>query len=199
MALAAGGWAHADGISYNYAQVDLRATRISGDGDSENGKGIGLEAAVEIVPAVFAFGGFGTSKYSNDGLGLRFTSTSIGAGGHLPLGSSVDLFGTASYERMKTRASVSGFGNLSRTDDGWGLAAGLRGVDGKWQWNVGLKYRDLDELQSLFGFMFGGRYYFMPQLAAGAEVTSQKFDKDLLDTRETILSLNFRYDFGSRF
>lgn len=174
-------------------------THFSAYGDSQDGKGLGLGGSMEIGPIVTAFVDLGTTRYEEDGLGLRFVPATLGVGGHVPLSSTIALTGGASYEHVKVKASVSGLGNNSESFGGWGLGAGARGLIGtKFQWNAGLKYRDLGDLNGVLTITIGGRYHFAPTLAVGLDLSHQKYDSDFLTAKENIATVSLRYDFGTR-
>jgi len=198
-ALAVAGQALADGMSYNYIQADLVGSQLRAGGDSTSGSGLGLNGSVEFGAVLTGTVDFGTTKYSESGASLRFTPISAGVGVHLPISNMIDFVGGPSFERMEVKASVSGLGSGSDSYSGWGLGAGLRGLAGEhFDWTAGLKYRHLKDLKSIVGFSVGGHYYFTPNFALGLDLTAQKFDKNTLDAKESLASLGFRYDFGSR-
>jgi Outer membrane protein beta-barrel domain len=198
-ALLLGGSALADGMSYNYIQADVIGSQLRGGGDHSNGSGFGLNGSVEFGSTAIGFVDVGTTKYSESGADLRFTPISLGVGAHIPLGGMTDFVGTASYERVKTKASLAGVGSVNASYSGWGLGAGLRGLAGdRFDWTAGLKYRHVSDIKSIFGFSVGGHYYFTPNFAVGLDLTTQKYDKNTLDVKENIASLGFRYDFGGK-
>jgi hypothetical protein len=198
-ALLLGGQALAEGISYNYVQADLIGSQLRGSGDHTNGSGFGVNGSVGIGANALGFFDLWTTKYSESGADLRFTPISLGLGTHVPLSGTTDFVGTASFERVRAKASLAGLGSGSESYNGWGLGAGLRGLAGdQIDWTAGLKYRHLSTLKSIFGLTFGGHYYFTPQFALGLDLTFQKYDKNTLDVKENMASVVFRYDFGSR-
>jgi len=194
-----GGQALADDISYNYVQGDLLGTELKDSGDSTNGSGAAFRSSVGFGSNLFGVFDIASNKYSESGATLRFTDGSLGIGGHVPMSSTVDFFGTATFERVKVKASVSGFGSVGDSYSGWGLGAGVRGLFGeKGEWNASLKYRDVGDLKSIVGITVGGRYHFTPAFSVGLDVTGQKYDKNTLDVSESIGSVNFRYELGGR-
>ena len=196
-ALLLGGQALAEGMSYNYVQVDVIGSQLRGSGDHTNGSGFGAHGSVGFGQSAIGFFDVGTTKYSESGADLKFTPVSLGLGAHVPLSDMTDFVGTASYERVKAKASLAGFGSASDSYSGWGLGAGLRGLAGeKFDWTATLKYRHVSTLKSIFGLTVGGHYYFTPQLALGLDLTTQKYDKSVLDVKENMAALSFRYDFG---
>jgi hypothetical protein len=194
-----GGPALAEAISYNYVQADLLGTSLGDSGDSTNGSGFAIRGSAGFASNLFATADISTNKYTESGLSLRFTDGSLGTGIHVPLSSSLDFFGIASFERVAVKFTESGNGSTTYRYSGWGLGTGVRGRIGeKGEWNAGLKYRDVGSLQSIIGFTVGGRYHFTPDFSVGFDVTGQKYDKDTLDEKESIGSVNFRYAFNGR-
>lgn len=194
--LALVGQAQAAEMSYSYVQGDLLRPELRAGGGSETGSGLGIEGSFAFGPRMFGITRIDSDKYSGGGASIRFTNSSLGLGGRVPLGSVVDFIGTASLESVKVRVS-DGVDSVSDSVSGWGLAAGVRGQAGeKLQWNAGLKYRDIDDIDSIISVTAGGRYYVTPAFALGLDLTSRQYDEDILDFKEAILSFNFRYDFG---
>ena len=193
-ALGLGGQALAEGISYSYVEGDYVHSKLKGYGDSISGDGFKFSGSAGFGMNWLGFLDIGSSKYSESGSSLKFTPTAIGLGFHTALGESADFSAGASYDRVKV--SFSGLGN--QTESGWGLRAALRGMAGeKVEWSVGLKYRDVGDLKSIFGVSVGGRYYFTPAFAVGLDLSSDKYDKDSLDVKEQVLpAVTFRFNIG---
>jgi opacity protein-like surface antigen len=189
-ALAVGGTALADDLNYSYVQGELHGSRLSANGDSEDGSGLGLGGSYGFARNFFGAVALDSNKYSDNGFSIRFTNLSLGVGGHLPITSMIDFVGGASYESTKIKAGSS------ETFTGWGLNAGLRGaINDKFQWNGGLRYSDVEDLKTTIEISAGGRYYFTSAFSAGLNVTRRMYDKDTLDFNETILAVTARYEF----
>jgi len=196
-ALVLGGQALADDMNYTYVQGNLLGSTISNDGGSTDGNGGGMEASMLLGGNLFASADLETVKYSESGTSLRFTSGSFGLGGYLPLGANLDLVSGVSFERLDAKYSDDEFGSDSESFNGWGIRFGLRGrFAGKWQWDAGVKYRDIKDLQSIISVPLNVRYYFTPAFALGAGLTYNKYDKDTLASHESVAAISVRYEFG---
>lgn len=186
-ALAASGAALAEDLSYTYVQGDLHLSRIKA-GTSEDGTGLGVNGSFGFAGNFFGFAGVDTTKYKD--VDFKVTNLSLGAGGHVPLGS-VDFVGGVSYESVKFSEGASD------TFGGWGISAGVRAAaNDKIQWNASLKYKDVDDLKSVLSLNVGGRYFFKSNMSAGLDLTHNQYDKDTFDAKENILAASFRYDFA---
>jgi hypothetical protein len=172
--------ASAEGFSYNliegsYAFLDAEGTDIDG---------FGVSGAAELTANLHAFGGL--SSLEADG-GSDLDLLNLGLGVNFPINENLDFVGGASFERIKGFSSESG----------WGLAAGLRGrVAGSLELTGGLKYSDVGDVGNIVTWSAGGRWYFTPNFAVGADYTSMDFDDAGGKIDGFIVSL--RYDFGSR-
>jgi hypothetical protein len=192
-ALGIAGQALADGISYSYVEGDYLSSRLKGYGESIDGDGFKFEGSMAMGMNWLGFVDVGRTSYSESGESLKFTPTAIGVGFHTALGESFDFVAKASYDRVKV--GFTGIG--SSTESGWGLSAGLRGMIGeKVELSTGLRYRDVGDLESIVGFSVGGRYYITPAFAVGLDLSSDKYDKDVLGVREQIAAVTLRYNFG---
>ena len=186
-------------MNYNYVQGSVIGSEIRGGGDSNSGNGFGLNgsAALGGTNLIFFFD-VNRTKYTETGASIKFTPTDFGVGYHAPISDTVDFIGGVSYERFKLGASASGVGSGSTTEKGWGLGVGLRGMIGdKMQWDGGIKYRDVGDLQGILGISVGGRYYFTPAFAVGLELSANKYDKDVfgfsLKENKALLSARFEF------
>ena len=186
-ALATGGTAMAEGLSYSYGQGELHLAQVKGGGESVDGSGLGVSGAYGFTDMLFGAAGIDTNKYSENGFSIRFTNVSLGVGGHLPITSMIDFVGVASLEHTKLKSGGS------TSDTGWGLSAGVRGaVNDKIQWNGGLKYTDVGDFNNALIINAGARYYFMPAFSAGVDLSHKKYDDGGL--KENVLALSARYD-----
>jgi hypothetical protein len=192
-ALTMGGYAMADDLNYTYVQADGGAARLSGSGDHVSGSVFGVNGAFAFGSYMYGFADLSTAKYTESGSSLKINPISVGVGAHKALTPMVDLVGGASFERIEFK--VGGSGNVH--DSGWGLGAGLRGqATDMVQWNLGVKYRDVGDFQSVISVSGGGSYYFTPAFALGLDLSYSKYDKDVLDVKETAAKATFRYEFG---
>jgi hypothetical protein len=184
------------GMSYNYVQGDLAFGQLQATGNSGSGIGNRFEGAMEIEQELFGYLGFGFQKFSMNGANHRFSTGSLGVGGHMPVSDTLDFVATVAAERVKRRVSGSG----SDSYNGWGVSGGLRGQPRKGiEWTAGIRYRSLKSIQSTYGLTVGGRYFLTPAFALGLDISAQMYDKKTLDATETVAAITFRYDFGTRY
>jgi hypothetical protein len=207
-ALAMGGEALADGVSYKYIQGNANIAQLTQSGSAMNGSGLGLTGGAGIGSYLFASGNFSSNLYSekyfnidtNTHFKIGFTSGTLGAGGHLPLGSALDLVAGGSVERLRVRISETGQPTLTDTFNGWGATLGLRGwFSDTIQWDIALKYSDMGDLKTVLGYSFSGRYYFRADYSFGVDVIGRKYDDSTLNFNESVVAVVFRHDFGVRF
>jgi hypothetical protein len=207
-ALAMSGEALADGVSYRYLQANVVLSQLTKDGGAMTGSGLGLEGAAGIGPYLFAFGSYNSNSYAekyyniqtNTHVKIRLRPGTVGAGGRLPLGSALDLFGGASLERVKYRFSETDTPNFTETFNGWGATLGLRGwFSDTIQWDIALKYSDMGDLKTVLGYSFSGRYYFRADYSFGVDIGGRKYDDKTLNFNESLVAIVFRHDFGVRF
>jgi opacity protein-like surface antigen len=173
--------AAAQGFSYNliegsYAFADIEGT----DGD-----GFGVKGSAELTPMLHAFGGLQNLSFDDGGGDLD--TLHLGLGVNFPMSDAFDLVGGVSFERMKAGISESGFG----------LNAGVRGrVSDSFELAAGVKYTDVGDFGDSFTYSAGGRWYFTPNFAVGADYNRLDLGDLNVDGDAWIISL--RYDFGSR-
>jgi len=152
--------AQAEEMSYSYFDLAYAETDLDGGptGDGFAGRGsIG-----------FGENFFGFADYLNQDFGpIDVDVWSVGLGGHLGIAENVDLVGRFGY--LQAEASAGG---LSADEDGYVAAAGLRGrVSDQLELEGNVIYRDLSGsgYSGDTAIAVGGRYYFTPALAVGAE------------------------------
>ena len=198
-ALPLSGAALAD-MNYSYIQADLLGAHLGSEFNGISGAGVGLQGSAGIGSHLFGFAGYGNARYAGDGVKFRFVPVSLGLGAHVSLSPTINLFGGASVERLRVKKGLVGYGGYTESEsfDGWGVDIGLRGWIGEsFQWNAGVKHRDLKDLQALTSITAGGRYFFSARFSLGMEFTYQKYDNQFLLARDSVGSLNFRYGFRS--
>jgi hypothetical protein len=161
--------ASADTFSYRYADVArFPEAEIDGDGDNVDvdGDGIQLRGSLPVYENIFVLAEFQALDLDN---GVDATRFMVGAGGHWPLSTTVDIIaraGVVSYE--------VDFGRFD--DDDTGLFAGARvrtTVAPKIELEGGVEHlrvevAGLDNDTYLIG---EGRYNFTPQWSAGLIIT----------------------------
>lgn len=165
--------AAAEGFSYNL----IEGSYAFGD----NVDGPGVKGSWELAPSIHVFGGL--QNLDADGGGsLDFLN--LGVGMNWALSDNLDLVGAASFERLD---------NGPFDDTGFGVSAGLRGrVAESFELDGSIKYSDIGDFGDFVTFAVGGRYYFTPNFAAGAEFN--KIDGDGGDSDVYMVTL--RYNFG---
>jgi hypothetical protein len=170
----------AEGLSYNNIDLSYVDGQIDGgEGFDLDGDGFLLEGSVGLGERLFVLGSFGSLNLD----GAKLKPLSLGLGGHLPLGMSVDVVGALSFERLKLEGAGS--------ESGWGASVGLRGKLGdSFELNGAIKHVDIGDFGSDMEFTVGGRYYFTDAFAVGVDFT--KWDD--LDLQTWGIAL--RYDFG---
>jgi len=159
--------ASADNFSYRYADVArFPQAEIDADGLDVDGEGLQLRGSLPFYENFFAIAEYQALDLDN---GVDTTRFLIGAGGHWPLGTNLDLVaraGVASYE--------VDFGAFD--DDDTGLFAGVRVrtvIAPKIELEGGVEHQSaevagLDADTYLIG---EGRYNFTPNWSAGAIIT----------------------------
>jgi hypothetical protein len=193
-ALLAAGLDGAGGIHHDYVQADLLRTEMSASGSSPNGDGYAFEGSWEFSKPFTAYGSIASDKVSRSGFGIEVKPLTLGVGMHRPLGKLNQFVGLVSFERARIKAFVPG-DSATDTYNGFGISAGIRGQYDVFEWTGELKYRDLGDLKSDIGIVIGGKYFFMPWLAAGVDLSTRKYDNGLGHFREQVASFNLRYTF----
>jgi opacity protein-like surface antigen len=164
-----------NGVELSFIDVDLGDDLVNVDGD-----GFELFGSYAMSDRYFLFG-----EYADQGLGAGLDGRSIefGAGFNHELKSDIDFVASVSYVDAKVRV-----GNLSVSDDGLALGAGVRAkVAQKFEVDGGIRYIDLDRSGSDTGFVLGGRFYFNDTFALSAGT-------DLNDNADTF-RIGFRAEF----
>lgn len=174
--------AESDGFSYNliegsYAFLDLEGLDVDGPG---------VNAAFELTPNLFIAGGLQSLEADGGG---EIDMLNAGLGLNFPIAPNFDLVGGASFERYK----FEGVGS----ETGWGINGGVRGrVAGSLELTANVKYTDVGDYGNALAWTAGGRWYFTPNFAIGADYTSWDFDDTDVKLDGFLVSL--RYDFGNR-
>jgi hypothetical protein len=150
----------AEDMSYSF--VDLGWIQTDIDGVSSNADGFALRGSAGFAQNYFAFAEYSSQSVS----GIDLDVTAVGLGGHYGLSDNLDLVGRAGWFKAKASGSGGSF-----DDDGYLVSAGLRGQIGD---NVELEgsviYTDLGGSSGDdTSVAVGGRYYFTPNFALGAE------------------------------
>jgi hypothetical protein len=199
-ALATGRSALADDMSYSFLQLDVQGGELDG-GNYGTLSGYALHGSVEVGPHVYLFGDYGNTKYAGNGVKARFLPGTVGLGGHVAFSPNVEAYGGVSAERLTIRTGVVGLPDPdTRTSDtfkGWGIQLAARGWIGEsFQWSLGVKRRDLKDLEKINSISLGGRFYFRRAWAVGMDYTYQKYENHIIFGRDSLGALNVRYTFG---
>lgn len=173
----------AEEISYSYLEAGY--VNVDVDDFDEDVDGFLLRGSFEITENAFLFAGYSDLMATINGFDIDFTDIELGAGYAWPLSNTASLYGKISYVNSEAEA----FGE-SLDDDGYGLAAGVRGlVAPSFELEGYISYVDLSDLGDNTAFGAAARYYFMPQFALGVEAV---FDDDA-----TSYGIGFRWHWGN--
>ena len=153
--------AQADDMSYSY--IDLAYAEANLD-PGPDGDGFALRGSVGFAENFFAFAEYASYDFPAS---IDADLYNIGLGGRLGISDNADLVGRVGYAHAKADAP----GVSSVSDSGYLVSAGIRGrVAEGFELEGNVIYTDFggtggdDTALSV-----GGRYFFTPQLAVGAE------------------------------
>jgi opacity protein-like surface antigen len=180
--------AAAEGFSYNL----IEGSYATGDLEGLDGDGFGFKGSTELAPSIHLVSGWSSLEFKEAGVDLELDTLSIGVGLNWALSDNADLVGGLSYERAKLGSDFLG---ESVSDSGFGVSGGIRGRAAEsFELNAGIKYSDFGG-DDMLTYSAGGRWYFTPKFAVGADYSKLDFG-DGLDGDTWVLSV--RYDFGDR-
>lgn len=158
---------------FSYTFVEANYVMYEPDGSNESLDGFEFKASLEIILNIFLQGSYSVLSDDSD-LDLY----RIGAGWHLPIGETLDLYGILSF------ASAELDGVTDVDEDGLAANVGARfWLTDKFELNGEVEWLDLDE--SDMGVGAGVRWYLMERISLGLGV-------ETLDSDET-------YTVGARF
>ncbi|HWL64310.1 MAG TPA: outer membrane beta-barrel protein [Steroidobacteraceae bacterium] len=170
--------AAAEGFSYNL----IEGSYATGDVEGFDLDGFGVKGSWELAPSIFVFGGLQNLDFDGGG---SLDALNLGVGMNWALSDNADLFGGASFERLKSGSSESGFG----------VQAGVRGrVVERLELSAAIKYSDIGDFGDSFTYTAGGRWYFTPNFALGLDYN--KLDLGDSNADGDLFSVALRYDFG---
>ena len=150
----------ADDMSYSYVELNYTDANLD---NGPSGDGFNLRGSVGFAENFFAF-----ADYSSLGFpaSVDVDLYNIGLGGRLGISDAVDLVGRAGYSHAKADAP----GASSVSDSGYMVSAGIRGrVAEGFELEGSAIYTDLGNGADDTAVAVGGRYFFTPQFAVGAE------------------------------
>lgn len=158
---------------FSYSNLEASYLSVNPDGAGGSESGFGLTGSYEFNDNVSVFGGY--EDIDNAGIEHLF----LGVGLNWSLSDNLDLTSGLSYEDFDPAS-------------GFGLGLGLRGRLGEsFEVTAGVKYIDLNKgLDGQTTFTIGGRYYFTPNFAVGADYSE-------LDDFGSGFRVALRYDFGA--
>jgi outer membrane autotransporter protein len=169
--------------SFSYSNIEVSYVKTEIDDFDVDGDGFKLGGSFEFTENFFGFASYQDIDYDLDVNGKQ---TTVGVGFAWPLSSTLDVTGGLSYEDFEV--DLDG-GEGSFSDDGFGLAVGLRGkFTETLEWTGAVKYTDLGGGSDDTTFSVGGRYYFTPAFAAGIDLGT--------NDDGTTWGIVARYDFG---
>jgi hypothetical protein len=176
--------AQAEGLSYSY--VDAAYVNTDIDSFNEDVDGFALRGSVELTNNVFVFAGYADQGTSVAGFDIDLQTYNLGLGYAWPVGEALDLYGKLGY--VSAEADVQGFGDAD--DDGYSLAAGLRGrAVEQLELEGAVSYVDFSDGGDDTTLDLGARWFFTPQFAVGIEGS---FGDDA-----NTYGLGVRWNFGS--
>lgn len=166
MAIAAAG-AQADELSYSY--VDAGYVQADIDDFDDELDGPFVRGSVALGANAFVFGGYRELSTEIAGFDIDTEELTIGVGAHFPASDRVDFTGRVGYVDV----ALDGPFGIDADDDGFQLAAGLRGfATDRIELEAEIVYTDLDESGDDTSFRASGRYAFTDLFSAGLELGS---------------------------
>ncbi len=150
---------------FSYTFVEANYLWFEPDAIDEELDGVEIKASLEIFLNIFLQGSYTTLSDDSD-LDLY----RIGAGWHMPIGNTLDVYGILSY------ASSELEGVTDVDEDGLAANVGLRFyLTDRLELNGEAEWLDLDE--SDFGVGVGARWYLMERLSLGLNVKTLDSDE----------------------
>jgi len=152
--------AHADGLSYNYWELEYVDADV--DGISRNLEGFGVGGSVEITDEVFLYANYVQADTSVAGVNVTEKDTSAGFGYAWSLAENIDLIGRVGW--VGAKVDTDGFGDYN--DDAYALGIGARArfID-QLEVEGGVQYADFSDLDSVTSVGIGAQWYFTPAVA----------------------------------
>jgi len=143
----------AEEMSYSNVELKYLSLSLNDSTFNVNGDGFAVSGSYEVGSKVFLLGEWQDQSYD------------FGVDG---ISSTVDFVGTLSYIDSKASA-----GNVSASDNGFGLGGGIRArLSKEFEIDAGLKYVDFDNSGSDTGLAVNGRWYFKKNMALGFGIDS---------------------------
>lgn len=175
----------AGGFSYNFVELGYQNAEFDDDfgGFDIDGDGYEIRGSFEVGDSWFVAASYGTLDFD---LGVDLDQLSIGGGFYMVLSERVDFFASLSY--IDAEVSASGLGSVD--EDGYGVAAGIRGmVTDRFEVNGSLLYTDLGDGADGTAVAAEALYSFSDAFALGFNIET---DDDV-----TIFGIAGRFYFGN--
>ena len=172
---------------FNYSKVEVAVIDVEVDVDVGNGQAVSVDGdgfeisgAWDVSNRVFLHGSWQDQSFDFD---VDGEALELGVGLKHEINSDLDFVGTLSYHDVELS-----YQNLSASDDGLGLGAGVRARLGdSFEIDALLEYVDFDEADSDTGITVNGRYYF-------SDMWALSFGTDMADNVDT-LRIGIRAEF----
>lgn len=180
--------AHAEGISYTYADLGYVTTDI--DGVDKDLDGFLLRGSLEIADNWFLYARYIDESVSVRGVDFDFQQYSVGGGYAWPFAENMDLYGKLGYTKAEVDVENFGFGDADVDDDGYELGVGLRArpVDIV-ELEAAINYVDLSDSGDDTSLGVAARWFITEAVALGVE-------GEFADDADT-LGVGFRWQFGN--
>jgi Outer membrane protein beta-barrel domain len=158
--------AQADGLSYNYWELDYVNADVDDFGKNLDGFSAGV--SFEITEQVFLYGSYAQADTSFSGYNVTEKDIDAGVGYAWSLLDNFDLIGRVGY--VNAKLDVENFGDYS--DDGYALGVGARArfID-QLEVEGGVQFADFSEIDSVTSVGVGAQWYFTPAVGVAAFVT----------------------------
>jgi hypothetical protein len=169
---------------FSYSNVEASYVSLNGKGGAADADGFGIAGSYGFNENFSVFAAYDDADFDGaEGGGGSLKHLSLGLGFHWGLSDNLDLTSGLSYESVDTGPNASGYG----------AALGLRGRLGEsFELTGGVKYTDLNKgWKAQTTFSVGGRYYFTPAFALGADFSDE-------DDLGKAWRVSLRYDFGNQ-
>jgi long-subunit fatty acid transport protein len=151
--------AQAEDISYSY--VDVGYVAVNFDDFNEDADGFLLRGSIEIAEQFFLFANYADISVSD----ADEQDYAVGLGYAWPASDTMSVYGKLAYVRAE-----ADFGPFSFDDDGYSVAAGVRGrVAEQFELEGSITYADFGDLGDGTEVGLGARWYFTEAFALGVE------------------------------
>ena len=180
--------AHAEGISYTYADLGYVTTDL--DGVDKDLDGFLLRGSLEIADDWFLYARYIDESVSFRGVDFDFQQYSVGGGYAWSFAENMDLYGKLGYTKAEVDVEDFGFGDANVDDDGYELGVGIRArpIDIV-ELEAAINYVDLSDSGDDTSLGVAARWFITDAIALGVE-------GEFADDADT-LGVGFRWQFGN--